>query len=493
MTAVIYARYSSDKQTAASIDAQVRACREYAAAHDITIKKVYADEAISGKTAQRDKYQRMIRAAARHEFDVILIHQYDRIARNLAEHVNLEIKLKEYAVELISVNQDFGHSKESKIIKPILWALSEYYIDNLAVEVKKGHRETALKALHNGGYPPFGYDVQAQKYVINELEAGFVRKMFQAALDGTGYAALIREMDAAGIKGKRGRPIRYPQIYEILRNEKYTGVYTYTQTEEKDREQRREKANAIRIENALPAIIEKEVWMQVNDAMQARRHVGRNRGKYLCSGLVYCGKCGAKMHASTTRSKGHEYQIYTCPEKCGMGTFRADKIDEAAADYLRKYLDQAMMEDIALLVLRYNAAAKSAAKEFNRMMQKQIAEKQKKYDNLMDTLAAGGLEPPVIQSIGKQMSSLLAEIDALQAAEPPKDYTAQQIMDWLKAVKEAPGDKAMQAFVKRITVQKNPTTIGIETKLAEIVGNLGCGGLIDIIPEILLRYVKRDS
>ena len=46
--AVIYARYSSDKQDEASIDAQVRACMEYAKGKGLTVLEVYADEAISG-------------------------------------------------------------------------------------------------------------------------------------------------------------------------------------------------------------------------------------------------------------------------------------------------------------------------------------------------------------------------------------------------------------------------------------------------------------
>uniref|UniRef100_UPI00402A0B48 recombinase family protein n=1 Tax=Ruminococcus bicirculans (ex Wegman et al. 2014) TaxID=1160721 RepID=UPI00402A0B48 len=47
--AVIYARYSSDKQSEESIEAQLRACRQYAATRGYNIVAVYADEAISGK------------------------------------------------------------------------------------------------------------------------------------------------------------------------------------------------------------------------------------------------------------------------------------------------------------------------------------------------------------------------------------------------------------------------------------------------------------
>ena len=90
--AAIYARYSSDKQREESIDAQIRACREYAAAHDFNVVAVYADEAISGKgaaTASRKQYQKLLRDAGNVSFSVILSHKCDRIAWNIGEHVNL--------------------------------------------------------------------------------------------------------------------------------------------------------------------------------------------------------------------------------------------------------------------------------------------------------------------------------------------------------------------------------------------------------------------
>ena len=92
MQAVIYARYSSDKQNEESIDAQVRACKEYAAHKGYTVLDIYADEAVSGKTAARRQYQKMLRDADKGKFEVILCHKYDRIARNLCDHVNLQAR-----------------------------------------------------------------------------------------------------------------------------------------------------------------------------------------------------------------------------------------------------------------------------------------------------------------------------------------------------------------------------------------------------------------
>ena len=97
MKAVIYARYSSDRQSEDSISAQIRACKEYAAQHGITIIKEYTDEAISGresKTQMRQAYQQMLKDTKSHCFDTILIHKYDRVNRSLAEHVALEKRLQ---------------------------------------------------------------------------------------------------------------------------------------------------------------------------------------------------------------------------------------------------------------------------------------------------------------------------------------------------------------------------------------------------------------
>lgn len=62
-------------------------------------------------------------------------------------------------MQLIATAQDFRNTNEAKIMRALMWSLSEYYIDNLAQETRKGLQENALKAEHTGGYAPFGYDV----------------------------------------------------------------------------------------------------------------------------------------------------------------------------------------------------------------------------------------------------------------------------------------------------------------------------------------------
>ena len=476
--AVAYYRYSSDKQDADSIEAQRRACAAYAAQHGISIIGEYMDEAVSGKaskTASRTQYQRMLRDCDKGLFETILIHKYDRVARNLGEHVNLEKKLHDKGIELVAVAQDFGTTNEAKIMRTLTWAMSEYYLDNLSDEVKKGHKEIAMRALHNGGVAPFGYDVVNQAYVINVLEAEYVKRIFLAAANRQGYTDIIREMDERGIKGKRGKQIKYTQIYEMLRNVKYTGTYVYSPREEASRSERRQKPNAIRIENAFPAIIEKALFQEVQRVMDERKQTGR-KGGYLCSGLVYC-ECGAKMHATKTTRKGHEYLSFYCSKKCGTPGVKMAEVDSAAVQYLKELLSPENQKKIAAALRQYHAGERNQIEDFNKAIKKRIDEKQKAYDALMDNLKAGALPPKVVESIGQQMQELQDEIDALQETTPPRDFTTNQITTWLEALKAAADEKAIQLLIERIDV-KNKTDISITSTLKSVLGEIGCGGQI---------------
>lgn len=463
MNAVIYARYSSNQQSEDSIEAQVRACREYAAQHGLNVLGVYADEAISGKTANRAQYQKMLRDCEKGQFDAILIHKYDRIARNLGEHVNLEMRLKGLGVTLTAVAQDFGSTAEGKIVRTLLWSLSEYFLDNLSSEVRKGHRETALKGLHNGGSAPFGYDVVNQHYVINELEAAYVRRIFDAALNRQGFTTIIAEMERAGIRGKRGKPIKYPQIHQILRNEKYTGTYSYSPIEERD---------TIRIENAFPAIISRAKFEEVQRIMSEKQQVGR-KGDYLCSGLVYC-ECGAKMRGTTSKSKGREYRYYSCSAHCGAPAVRAELVEDSALQYLKTLLSEENQTCIADALRQYQAGEGCRMEEFKQALALRIEQKKHQYDSLLANLSSGALPPEIVADIAAEMQTIKEEIAALEATEPPKDFTVEQIKAWLDTLKATPDEKAVRLLISHIQV-KQKTVISMESTLTTVLRGSGCG------------------
>ena len=480
MRAAVYTRYSSDRQSELSTQAQIRACREYAESNGIEIVHVYSDEAISGteeKTDSREKYQALLEDAKKKVFDMILIHKHDRIARSLEEHVRLAAFLRKEQIPLVAVAQNFGDSIEGDLAKQIMWVLSDYYSKNLSKETMKGHRETALKALHNGGVPPFGYNVIDQHYVINELEAHYVRKMFDCVLNYKGYTALLLEMEKAGIVGKRGKPISRTSIHEILRNEKYTGTYLYSQSEEQSRELRRSKPNAIRIENAFPAIIDKKTFEEVQRIMDSRKQMGK-KSEHLCSRLVYC-SCGSKRHLRKSTRKGHTYFYYACYDKCGSTAVREEKVDQAALDYFSVLLSPQTQEKIYKYLRSYNGHQKDMIESFYAAVNKEIAAKKMEYENMMKNLSSGVVPKGIMQDMMGRMENLQKEIEALEKAEPPESYSTDTITDWLTSIKEAPTPKAIKLLIDRIEVTQNGKKIDlrVESTLKSILKMVAGEGL----------------
>ena len=176
----LYARFSSDNQRSESIDAQVRAMEAYCKQHSYVIVNTYVDEAKSATTDRRPAFQQMISDSSSHSFDILLVHKLDRFARNRYDSAVYKRELKKNGVTVYSVLENLDDSPESIIMESVLEGMSEYYSQNLAREVMKGMRETALQGKHTGGKPPLGYDVDpaSHKLVVNEAEAETVRLIY---------------------------------------------------------------------------------------------------------------------------------------------------------------------------------------------------------------------------------------------------------------------------------------------------------------------------
>jgi site-specific DNA recombinase len=145
----------------------------------------------------------------------------------------------------------------------------EYYSKNLAREVMKGLQENACQAKFNGGIPPLGYDIVDGKYIINEKETETVRLIFDLYAQGYGYRHIIDELNLRGYRTKKGKPFSKNSIYEILKNEKYTGKYIFNKVTKKNH--RMVKEDIIVIDNAIPAIIDEDLFREVQKKMEENK------------------------------------------------------------------------------------------------------------------------------------------------------------------------------------------------------------------------------
>ena len=133
-------------------------------------------------------------------FDVVLVHKLDRFARNRYDSAFYKHQLRLNGIRIISILELLDDSPESIILESVLEGMAEYYSANLAREVMKGMKETALKCKHTGGKAPLGYDVTKDKtYTINELETQSVRLIFNLYASGNGYNVIVSELNKKGL------------------------------------------------------------------------------------------------------------------------------------------------------------------------------------------------------------------------------------------------------------------------------------------------------
>lgn len=223
--------------------------------------------------------------------------------------------------------------------------------------------------------------------------------------------------------------------------------------------------------------------------MNKRKQVGK-KSNYLCSGLVYCANCGAKMHGSSPTRKGHTYHYYSCSKKCGAPVANMHDVDTAALNYLHTLLTPANQRTIAIALRQYKSQTKVFEEDFKTAIKKKVKEKETQYNALLSNLSSGALPAEVVADIGQQMQSLKAEMKTLADAQPPKDYTNDQVSQWLQAIKDAPDSKAVYLLIDRIEV-KNKIDISISSALTSILGEIGRGDRIrtcDLLVPNQTRY-----
>lgn len=118
--AVIYARFSSEKQNEMSIEGQVRVCSEYAARNGYEIVGKYIDRAVSGTTDQRQEFQAMIHDSAAAEWTAVIVYKLDRFSRNRTESALNRYTLKKNGVALLSAQENIPETPEGVILESLI-------------------------------------------------------------------------------------------------------------------------------------------------------------------------------------------------------------------------------------------------------------------------------------------------------------------------------------------------------------------------------------
>ncbi len=440
-TAVIYARYSSDNQTEQSIEGQLRVCNEYAKSNNIVILDTYIDRAMTGTNDNRPDFQRMIKDSCKREWDFVLVYKFDRFSRNKYETAMHKKTLKDNGVKVISAMEYIPDSPEAIILESMLEGYAEYYSAELSQKVKRGMRETRSKGNFTGGFIIYGYKVENHKVVIDEERAETVRYIFEQYAMGVYVKDIIKALTAKGILN-RNKPFARNTVYNILKNEKYSGVYRHYDEV---------------FTNIYPQIVPQNVFDMVRLKIESN-HYGKRSTEvvYLLRNKMKCGYCGSPVSAECgTAKNGEKKRYYKClGRKNGNGCTKSQARKEVLEQYVLDNVIQQLQSNMdyivnTLLELQDNHIKASSV--LTRLVKEQ-RQTENAIQNIMSAIENGGTSNTAMKRL-RELETLSEEIEKqirIEKAQSAFKLSKQEITDYYKHGLEQSPQMLINLLIKEI-------------------------------------------
>ena len=444
-TAVIYARYSSDRQTEQSIEGQLHVCQEYAAKNNIVIVATYIDRAMTGTNDNRTDFQRMLKDSNKRAWNYVLVYKLDRFSRNKYEMAMHRKTLSDNGIKLISAMENIPDTPEGINLESLLEGMAEYYSAELSQKVKRGLRESRAKGNFTGGTVLFGYNVKNKKVVINEDEAKIIRYIYSEYAAGTYVKDIIANLTEKGLY-YRGKPFARTTVYNILKNEKYGGIT---------------KHNDEIFTNIYPRIIPEDIFNIVR-SKASENHYGKhtNEDVYLLKNKVFCGHCGKTVTSdSGTFKSGVTMRYYKCHgrkngSKCSLPLIRKSLLEQIVMDATYKaFFDTTTVFDIADKVLELHNK-RITDNSVITILENEKSRLNKSINNIL-TAIENGLTSISTQARLTELEDKLSSVQEKLAIEHAKlntYLTRDDIIKFIKtSIKKSPS-QLVRLLVKRVVL-----------------------------------------
>ena len=423
MTAVIYARYSSDNQREESIEGQLRECKAFAEKNDIQIVGTYIDRAFSARTDNRPDFQKMIKDSASKKFELIIVWKLDRFARDRYDSAHYKAALRKNGVKVISATEKISEGSEGILMEAVLEGMAEYYSAELSEKVVRGLTENAYKCKFNGGTLPLGYTIDSeQHFQIDPLVAPAVLEAFKRYAEGTSMTEIAQEMNAKGLRSAFGGKIGVDMVTRMLKNRRYIGEFKYRD---------------IVHPRGIPPIIPDELFERVQRRMASNKKAPakhKAEDEYLLTTKLRCGKCECFMVGESGTSKTSTvYRYYKCVgvkkhSGCDKKTVKKDWIEDFVVKQIEKVLfDDILLEKIADTIMEIQGKENTVLP----MLRKQYADIQRGIDNLLNAIQQGIVTPSTkqrLEDLEKQKSDISVQIIKEEMSKPL--LTKDQILFW---------------------------------------------------------------
>jgi len=390
-----------------SIEEQTARLKAYCAARGWVLADIYVDGGFSGGNLNRPALQKMLSDIQKNTVDAVIVYKLDRLSRSQKDTLTLiEDHLLANGCDFVSINENFDTSTPfGRAMIGILSVFAQLEKDQITERFTMGRIGRGKAGyFHGGGNAPTGNDYVDGKLVVNAYEAMQVQEVYRLFLSGKSINAIEKELSARYTTKWTAAKVR-----NVLKNNLYTGKVHFLGQDYDG--------------NHTP-IVEPSVYTAANRLLYStQRENGKTssqktpfRAGYLLSGLVYCGKCGARYAAN------HGY--YKCYS-------RAKSSQKFIVDPTCKN-ENWLIEDLDALVCRQVDVLSTNSRLLDGVLAQAEAEKPVKIDKekLKNRILA----------IDNQIAKL---IDLYQISQIPMEEIADRVRS-LSAEKKALAEKVEQ-------------------------------------------------
>lgn len=321
--------------------------------------------------------------------------------------------------------------------------MAEYYSAELSQKVRRGMNETRIKGNFTGGAVLYGYKVVNKKVLIDEEKAPIVKYIYEEYAKGTIVEDIINSLTERGVLNK-GKPFAKNTIYNILKNEKYNGIFHH---------------NGEAFTNTYPKIIPDDLFAIIqkrnNDNHYGKRSLEAN---YLLRHKLKCGYCGCNITADTgTAKNGTLKRYYKCSGKrkgnnCNKTSIRKDVLESLVVDTTLKIMSNAATIDKLANKLIKNAEKRMNDNTIIKMLLQEQKQLQTKIDNFLDAISQGIVTPSTKQRLNELEARKLeiAHIIAIEESKKKLNITKDDIVAYItKALKKSP-QQMINLLIKEI-------------------------------------------
>lgn len=342
--AAIYCRLSKDDDQegeSASIANQRSLLLDYCEKQGWEVVKIYQDDGYSGVTTDRPDFQRMLEAAKRGEFNLIVTKDLSRLGRN---YLDIGLLTEDFfprqGIRYIALNDNVDTLNGNNEIVPFKNILNEMYSQDISKKVHSAYMVKAREGKYTGPFAPFGYrkDPDDKNHLlVDEETAPIVRQIFQWASEGRGAYYICRRLEENQIPcpawWNRQRGLRnimtkweltdpengrfvwdFSVVKDMLRNPVYIGAISSQKTNYRFKlgtMSDKKPEEWIVVEGKHEPLVDRAIFNMVQEKIKSRQRPMAD-GKYnLFAGLVACGDCGTTLTLRTTSTKQPK-QIFTC-------------------------------------------------------------------------------------------------------------------------------------------------------------------------------------